>query len=286
VPRRAPRPRSAFSPTLARTVVASAAAFTAAALTVLVPAILAPAQASAQSAVHYVALGDSYSSGLGAGSYISSSGSCDQSSKAYPALWDAANQPASYVSETCAGATTATVLSSQLSALSAATTLVSITIGGNDVGFSSVMETCVLLPTSSCLSAVQHAESLTATQLPGELDSVLNAIRADAPNARVVVLDYPELYDLSRSSSCIGLSTIDRTNLNQGADQLDSQIQAAAVRHGDVFADVRNAFSGHEICDSSSWLHSVNILDVSESYHPTASGQSGAYYPVFSSLAG
>ncbi len=286
MPRRAPRPRSAFSPTLARTVVASAAAFTAAALTVLVPAILAPAQASAQSAVHYVALGDSYSSGLGAGSYISSSGSCDQSSKAYPALWDAANQPASYVSETCAGATTATVLSSQLSALSAATTLVSITIGGNDVGFSSVMETCVLLPTSSCLSAVQHAESLTATQLPGELDSVLNAIRADAPNARVVVLDYPELYDLSRSSSCIGLSTIDRTNLNQGADQLDSQIQAAAVRHGDVFADVRNAFSGHEICDSSSWLHSVNILDVSESYHPTASGQSGAYYPVFSSLAG
>jgi hypothetical protein len=163
---------------------------------------------------------------------------------------------------------------------------VSITVGGNDVGFSSVMETCVLLPTSSCVSAVDHAESLTATQLPGELDSVLNAIHADAPNARVVVLDYPELYDLSRSSSCIGLSTTDRTDLNQGADQLDSQIQAAAARHGDVFADVRGAFRGHEICDSGSWLHSVNILDVSESYHPTASGQSGAYEPVFSAAAG
>jgi hypothetical protein len=163
---------------------------------------------------------------------------------------------------------------------------VSITIGGNDVGFSSVMETCVLLPTSNCVSAVRHAESLTATQLPGELDSVLNAIRADAPNARIVVLGYPELYDLSRSSSCIGLSTTDRTNLNQGADQLDSQIKLAAARHGDVFADVRNAFSSHEICDSGSWLHSVNFLDVSESYHPTASGQSGAYYPVFSSFAG
>jgi lysophospholipase L1-like esterase len=273
---RAPRPRSAAS-----ALVAGAAALAAATLP-----MLAPAQASAQSVVHYVALGDSYSSGVGAGSYIGSSGSCDQSTKAYPALWDTANQPASYVSEACSGATTATVLSSQLSALSAATTLVSITVGGNDVGFSSVMETCVLESTSSCVSAVNHAEALTASQLPGELDSVLSAIHADAPNARVVVLDYPELYDLSRSSSCIGLSTTDRTDLNQGADQLDSQIQAAAARHGDVFADVRGYFTGHEICDSGSWLHSVNFLDVSESYHPTASGQSGAYEPVFSANAG
>ncbi len=273
---RAPRSRSAAS-----ALVAGAAALAAATLPMLVPA-----QASAQSVEHYVALGDSYSSGVGAGSYIGSSGSCDQSTNAYPALWDTANQPASYVSEACSGATTKTVLSSQLSALSAATTLVSITVGGNDVGFSSVMETCVLLPTSSCVSAVNHAEALTASQLPGELDSVLSAISADAPNARVVVLDYPRLYDLNKSSSCIGLSTTDRTDLNQGADQLDNQIKAAAARHSDVFADVRGAFTGHEICDSGSWLHSVNFLDISESYHPTASGQSGAYEPVFSANAG
>lgn len=274
---RAPRSRSAAS-----ALVAGAAALAAATLPMLVPA----QSASAQSVVHYVALGDSYSSGVGAGSYIGSSGSCDQSTNAYPALWDTANQPASYVSEACSGATTKTVLSSQLSALSTATTLVSITVGGNDVGFSSVMETCVLLPTSSCVSAVNKAESLIASQLPGELDSVLNAIKADAPGARVVVLDYPDLYDLSKSSSCIGLSKTDRTDLNNGANDLDSQIQAAAARHADVFADVRGAFTGHEICDSSSWLHSVNFLDVSESYHPTASGQSGAYEPVFSANAG
>ncbi len=271
---RAPCPRSAVS------AVAAAAALAAAALPVLIPA-----QASAQSAAAYVALGDSYSSGVGAGSYIGSSGSCDQSTNAYPARWDAANQPASYVSEACSGATTATVLSTQLSALSPATTLVSITVGGNDVGFSSVMETCVLLPTSSCVSAVSNAESLIASQLPGELDAVLNAIRADAPNARVVVLGYPDLYDLSRSSSCIGLSTTDRTDLNTGANELDSQIQAAAGRHGDVFADVRTAFTGHEICDPASWLHAVNFLDIPESYHPTASGQS-AYYQAFSTAAG
>ena len=81
---RAPRPRSAAS-----ALVAGAAALGAAALPILIPA-----PASAQAAVHYVALGDSYSSGVGAGSYIGSSGPCDRSTNAYPALWDAANQPA------------------------------------------------------------------------------------------------------------------------------------------------------------------------------------------------
>src|SRR5580704_5786304 len=98
----------------------------------------APA-ASAQSTVSYVALGDSYSSGVGAGNYTSASGSCDQSTSAYPQLWANANAPASFVNETCSGATTSSVISSQLGALNSGTTLVSITVGGNDVGFSSVM---------------------------------------------------------------------------------------------------------------------------------------------------
>ncbi len=248
--------------------------------------LAATVPASAQGSVNYVALGDSYSSGVGAGNYIGSSGSCDRSTNAYSALWAAATKPASYTSVACSGATTSSVISGQLSALSTATTLVSITVGGNDVGFSSVMETCVLESTSSCVSAITTAEGEMTSQLPGELNSVLGDIRADAPNARVVVLDYPALYDLSRSSGCIGLSTPDRTDLNQAAGQLDGQIQAAAGRYGDVFADVSSAFAGHEICDSGSWLHSVNFLDLSESYHPTASGQSGGYLPVFTAAAG
>jgi lysophospholipase L1-like esterase len=267
----APRPR----------LIAAALTLTAAALGL----VAAAPPASAQSGTSYVALGDSYSSGLGAGNYIGSSGSCDRSTSAYSQLWASANHPVSYVSVACAGATTSSVISSQLSALNGSTSLVSITVGGNDVGFSSVMETCVLESTSSCVSAVNTAESEVATQLPGELNSVLGDIRADAPAAKVVVLGYPELYDLSRSSSCIGLSTTDRTDLNQAADQLDGAIQAAAQRFGDVYVDVRPYFAGHEICDSSSWLHSVNIFHIDESYHPTASGQADAYYPAFSSGA-
>ena len=242
--------------------------------------------AGAADAVNYVALGDSYSSGVGAGDYISSSGSCDRSTLAYPEQWAGVNAPGSFVSVACSGATTADVLSSQVSALSASTTLVSITIGGNDAGFSSVMETCVFLPTRLCLNAVAAAESFIATQLPGRLDQTLQTIAADAPNATVVVLDYPDLYDLSKSGTCIGLSTSDRIALDQGADELDGAIQAAALANGDTFADVRGQFAGHEICDSNSWLHAVDIFAISSSYHPTAAGQDQGYLPVFTKAAG
>ena len=115
---------------------------------------------------------------------------------------------------------------------------------------------------------------------------MFNDISARAPNARVVVIGYPEFYDLSRSSGCIGLSTTDRTALDGGADVLDSIIQTATAGHaGFAYAEVRAGFTGHEICDSSSWLHSVDWLNLGDSYHPTASGQSGGYYPVFSAAA-
>ena len=244
----------------------------------------APA-ADAASSVSYVALGDSYSSGLGAGNYISSSGSCDRSTKAYPEQWAGAESPVSFVSVACAGATTTDVLSSQVSALSAGTTLVSITIGGNDAGFSSVMETCILRSTSSCLNAVSAAEAFVTNQLPARLGATLQAIRTHAPRAKIVLLGYPELYDLSKSSTCIGLSTRDRTALNGGADALDNAMMTAAQLNNDTFADVRPQFAGHEICDSGRWLHSVDILALSSSYHPTASGQERGYLPVFTAAA-
>ena len=193
--------------------------------------------------------------------------------------------PLSYASRACSNATTSSVISGQLSALSSATTLVSLTIGGNDADFVHVMTTCVLLPTSFCVSAVKGAESKIRSSLPGELDKVLAAISARVPAARIVVLGYPEPYDLSKSSSCVGLSSTDRTDLNQGANELDGQIQAAAARHGDVFADVRAAFAGHEICDSGSWLNSVDWLDLGASYHPNAAGQADGYLPAFTAAA-
>jgi lysophospholipase L1-like esterase len=274
--RQLPRPRQASR--YARLALIAATACAAA-----VPLVLVATPASAQTAVNYVALGDSYSSGVGAGSY--SGGSCERSSNAYPQLWANAHAGTTLSFVACSGATTSDVVSSQLSALSSATNLVSITIGGNDVGFSNVMITCVLESTSSCVSAVDQAENEANTELPGALNTLFSDISADAPNATVVVLGYPAFYDLSKSSSCIGLSTTDRTDLNQGAGVLDTVLQTAAAQHGFTYADIRPAFSGHQICDSNSWINSVDWFDLGSSYHPTASGQADAYYPVFNAAS-
>lgn len=241
----------------------------------------APAKAAT---VNYVALGDSYSSGVGAGNYYSSSGSCDRSPNAYPALWAAAHSPSSFTFVACSGAKTTDVINNQLSALNSSTTLVSMTIGGNDAGFSSIMETCVLDSTSSCLSAVSQGESFVNNQLPARLNTMLADIRADAPSARIVLLGYPEFYDLN-AWFCIGLSSQDHAALDQAADDLDGVIATAAADNGDVFADVRNQFSGHELCDDAGWLNSVDITDIDSSYHPTATGQKDGYLPVFSAAA-
>ena len=45
-------------------------------------------------------------------------------------------------------------------------------------------------------------------------------------------------------------------------------------------------FAGHEICDSGSWLNSVDIFAISSSYHPNASGQEQGYRYVFTKNAG
>ncbi|MBB5868096.1 lysophospholipase L1-like esterase [Allocatelliglobosispora scoriae] len=240
--------------------------------------------ASAAAAVNYVALGDSYSSGVGAGNYIPSSGSCNRSPNAYPALWAAAHSTATYSSVACSGATTASLISSQVPALSATTTLVSVTIGGNDAGFSNIMSTCALQGTDQCVAAVNAAETFARNTLPGRLDSAYTAIRGKAPSARVVVLGYPVFYQLG--TVCVGLSATSRAKINEGINLVDDITKAAAQRHGFTFADVRSQFVGHQLCSyGTKWLHALNFADLGVSYHPTAAGQSGGYLPVFNGSA-
>jgi hypothetical protein len=76
-------------------------------LATAVAGVLAVSIATAPSAwaagANYVALGDSYSSGVGAGNYIASSGSCDRSTTAFSQLWANTHAPASYSSVACSG---------------------------------------------------------------------------------------------------------------------------------------------------------------------------------------
>jgi lysophospholipase L1-like esterase len=258
--------------------------FLTAAVTGILSLVVVFAPSAAAAGANYVALGDSYSSGVGAGDYIGSSGSCDRSPNAYSQLWANANAPASYVSVACSGATTADVVNNQLSALNSSTTLVSITIGGNDENFAGIMEDCNLYGTDTCVNDINAAEADASANLPGRLGNVYSGIASRAPNARVVVLDYPDFYDLA--NDCVGLSQTSRTKIDEGIDLVDSITANTASAYGFTFADVRGAFDGHEICDDNRWLHSVNFLDFTESYHPTADGHSQAYYPVFAGAAG
>lgn len=228
---------------------------------------------------NYVALGDSYSSGVGSTSnYLDS---CDRSTAAYPYLWAQANSPSSFSFQACTGATAPDIESNQISALNSGTSLVSLSDGGNDVGFSTVMTDCVLYGDSTCLSAINTAENKVKNTLPSTLDTLYSDVRSAAPSAHVVVLGYPEFYDLSQSSSCVGLDTTKRTALNQAADLLDSTIAGEVGKYSNfTFKDVRPYFSGHQLCDSTEWLHSL-AWPISDSYHPTAGGQSGGYLPAF-----
>ncbi|MFJ2025687.1 SGNH/GDSL hydrolase family protein [Streptomyces sp. NPDC087897] len=244
--------------------------------------VAGPAAASDSAAAGgYVALGDSYSSGVGAGSYLSDSGDCRRSTKAYPYLWQAANSPASFDFVACSGATTSSVAGTQLGVLDASTSLVSVTAGGNDVGFASVMQDCVLGSEATCISRVNNAVSQMNNSLPGRLDSLYDGIRSRAPRAQVVVLGYPRFYQLS--GSCIaGLTEAERTAINKASDALNGVIAKRAADAGFAFSSVVDEFTGHELCSGDAWLHSVT-LPVYNSYHPKAAGQSGGYLPAFRS---
>ncbi|GLZ05017.1 lipase 1 [Actinomadura sp. NBRC 104412] len=243
--------------------------------------LVAGAGSAAAAATNYVALGDSYSSGTGAGNYDPASGNCLRSANAYPRLWAADRSPDSFKFVACSGATTSSVTSGQLSALESSTTLVSITVGGNDAGFARVMETCVLQSTASCETAVANAESFMRNTLPGRLDSLYSSIRSKSPSARVVVLGYPRLY-IQNSSGCIGLSQTKRAALNRAADTLNTSISGAVSRAGFTFSDVRDEFAGHELCSGDGWLHSLTY-PIGDSYHPTARGHANGYYPALRS---
>ncbi|MEU7620445.1 SGNH/GDSL hydrolase family protein [Micromonospora rifamycinica] len=245
--------------------------------------VAVPAQAAPSD--RYVALGDSYASGVGADSYTSESGACQRSTNAYPALYNTNVKPASYKSVACSGATTTDVVNNQLSALTSTTTLVSVTIGGNDVGFTSIMSTCVLQGESQCVAAVQAAENKARAELPTKLATVYRGIRSRAPSARVVVVGYPVFYQLG--TVCVGLTATSRAKINEGINLVDDLTRTAATSAGFTFADVRSVFVGHQLCSyGEKWLHALNFVNLGVSYHPTAAGQSGGYYPVFRSAAG
>lgn len=252
----------------------------AALLAIVLSVVLVPGAAQAAT-VNYVALGDSYSSGVGAGPYDWSG--CFRSQKSYAPLWAAANGVTSFKFPACGGAETADVINSQVNSLSTSTTLVTVTIGGNDAGFAEVIVSCKFGSTSTCVNAVNQAKSFATSTLPGRLDRTYAAIRDRAPNARLIVLGYPRLFE-TNYCGLLAMSIYKRTILNEAADLLASIIADRAAATGATFADARPYFAGHGVCGSDPWIR--DVTGVIEAYHPDADGYRYGYLPALNKVLG
>ncbi len=181
--------------------------------------------------LEYVAMGDSFSSGEGVEPFVPGTGStgvneCHRSEEAYPFLLedDMDLNLNLTVFAACSGATTQNITTSgqwgepaQIEALSESTDVVTLTIGGNDVGFASVLKTCTLLnaiPSSwilgqeaydeyACLTAIEQSESKVYNTMPVEssfyleddLDQVIGQVLGRiSTESQVFVVGYPALY--------------------------------------------------------------------------------------------
>jgi lysophospholipase L1-like esterase len=252
-------------------------------LTVLLAVTLGAIPARAADPFEYVALGDSYAAGVGA---PGAAGWCLRSPHGYPQLWKDRNTVSTFSFVACGAATTDDVLRNQVSALHRGTDLVSITIGGNDAGFAPTVISCVVAADSGCTAAVRVARAYIAGVLPGRLDTTYAAVRRRAPDARVVVLGYPRLFDVAGGCGSGGMSLPKRRALNAAADQLAEMVRSRAAAAGFTYADVRAAFDGHGICGSSPWINALSALQPLDSFHPNAAGYAKGYLPAMAAATG
>jgi hypothetical protein len=231
----------------------------------------------------YVALGDSYASGTGTRSYISDGTSCQRSTYAYPSLI-AANRGYSLNFKACSGAKIPDVTNNQLSALTTATSYVTISVGGNDAGFSSVLTECAQPGwMSNCNGAIDTAQNFINNTLPGRLSTLYASIKSKAPNAKVVVVGYPRIFNGEDCNAGTWFSPSEESRLNATADLINSKTSAQAAAKGFSFANPTSRFVGHAVCDDVEWLNGLSN-PISESYHPNRSGHSSGYTPVVSPL--
>jgi len=235
------------------------------------------------SVVNYVALGDSYSSGVGTGSYTLDS-ACKRSVYAYPYLYAQKHPGTSLTFVACSGAKTSDLLAKQLQSVTKSTTLVTMTIGGNDIGFANLIYQCTV---SDCSAALDSTAANLETTLGHALDEVYGTVKTDAADgATIVVLGYPRVFSGSSCLGSLGISSTEEKKANALADALDKVIATHAAADGVTYKSAISAFTGHAVCSSSPWLNGLNLFNTGESYHPNRTGQSSGYLPLVTAATG
>lgn len=253
---------------------------------------------------HYAALGDSYSSGDGAGDYLDDTTGdegCWRSANAYPSLTaDSFDFAGAFAFEACSKQKAADLLGedgaeSQLSRITEYTSLVTLGVGGNDLGFTPVLRTCMVRMPLVSGGVCQGQEDDIQNRMDsfdGALDDILAEVRGQAPDARILLVGYPRLFPEKPPGMYYTLTAEDQQWLNTVVERFNGRLQDAAAEAdaelsatGDTgsveFADVYDALDGHEVSvEDGSWLNGVVLRDLREgirvdrsSFHPNAAGQ-------------
>jgi lysophospholipase L1-like esterase len=238
---------------------------------------------SAFAADKYVALGDSYSAGNGANS-TNLNAACNRNTYAYPYLL---SQQKGYALTfvACSGAQTPDIINNQVNSVTSDTKLVTITIGGNDIGFTNLIIACTTL---GCASQIAASQNQINTQLPAKLDATYNAIRAKSATARVIVLGYGRPFAIP-PITCLGatgVSSSEMTSLTTLVDSLNNTIRTRALAHGFEYADVNPYWAGHHVCASNKFTNGLTIFNTADSYHPTRNGYANGDVPAIRAIVG
>lgn len=275
-------------------------------LLVALAAVVAPSSAGAATgatgpavatAGRYAALGDSYTSSPLTGLPAGPNGvGCTRSDNNYPHVVQASLQAAAFADISCGGARTDHVFQPQtgplggtndpqITAVTADTTVVTLGFGGNDIGFSSIIQDCVsLLPFGSpcrdryTAGGVDQLAARIAATAP-KVDAVLAAVRAQAPAAQVFVVGYPAVLPDS-GGGCYPRMPItpgDVGYLRATEKRLNAMLADRAAAAGVHYADVYTASIGHDVCSSSSvrWIEGLVPASPAAPVHPNAAGSAG-----------
>ncbi|MCW2807318.1 MAG: Lipase 2 precursor [Marmoricola sp.] len=244
------------------------------------------ARSATPSPLRYVALGDSFTSAPLVPVTDVAHG-CFRSSSNYPSLV-ADRLGAELDDRSCGGAELADLdrsqfpdVPAQLTALTADTDLVTIGIGGNDGGvFQQLTSRCPDLRSTDpsgapCRTALTSGGDdvlvTTLARTGRRLATALAQVRARAPQARVLVVGYPQIVAAGSPCPELPLARGDyawAANVNMA---LNTALRSAAAASGSTYVDVFSLSRGHDICSDDPWINgSVTDQKRAAAYHPFA----------------
>lgn len=259
----------------------------AALLTALAAAALISAPTAGASAppppVRYAALGDSAASAPGVPDEADAK--CMRSTHNYPHLVAARLKAASFKDVTCSGADTGTLASGgQFDALTKDTTLVTLTIGGNDVGFAGIVVKCStlgLFNSSGAPCATSYGSGLDDRIKAAEpkVAAALRTIHQRSPHARVLLVGYLNLIpdDARTCRPRVLFTGGDMAFLNAFENSLNAMFARVAAAQGAVFVDNHPASAARDVCrdDATRWTEGMIPTSPSIPFHPNARGEQG-----------